>query len=132
MERSDEEVIQEFENMYFECSDLMARRLRELTNKPQTQGVPTVNSASTPIFATSQDILPKIRVMQFDGNFLEWQRFYDTFRSLVHDVESIPIIHKFHLLKSYLTGNAANVTDALCASEENYFVAWELLRKRFD
>ncbi|XP_076660276.1 uncharacterized protein LOC143363596, partial [Halictus rubicundus] len=131
-DKSDEEAIKDFEATYFECSDLLARRLRELTHRTQIQTVPTVSNASTPTITTSQDILPKIRIKQFSGNFLEWQGFYDTFRSLVHEVDTIPTIHKFHLLKSYLIGNAANVTSALSASEENYFVAWNLLRKRFD
>ncbi|XP_076299336.1 uncharacterized protein LOC143218181 [Lasioglossum baleicum] len=91
--------------MYYECSDLLARRLKELTNKTQSQDIPTTNNASIPNITIAQDIIPKIRVKPFSGDFLEWQGFY---------------------------GNAANVIDSLSASEENYLVAWNLLQKRFN
>ncbi|XP_078051341.1 uncharacterized protein LOC144477492, partial [Augochlora pura] len=130
-DRIDEEVADNFERNYRECSSLLHKWIQELRIGNQISTVPRTSDASPCSSMAPQTILPKIRVKPFNGNFLEWQGFYDTFKSLVHDVETIPIIHKFHLLRSYLTGNAANVTESLCASEENYFVAWELLQKRF-
>ncbi|CAK9806969.1 hypothetical protein ANTQUA_LOCUS5085 [Anthophora quadrimaculata] len=126
----DLDPVADFEKLYFKCADLIGTSLARLRNRPSIQAQTTSN-ASTPI-TNAANILPKIHIKQFDGNFIEWQGFYDTFRTLVHDNDSIPIIHKFHLLKSYLIGNAANVTDSLSASEDNYFVAWELVKKRFD
>ncbi|KOC58848.1 hypothetical protein WH47_01710, partial [Habropoda laboriosa] len=66
----------------------------------------------------------------FDGNLIEWHSFHDTFKSLVHQNEDLIGVQKFHLLKNALRGEAAAVITSLNASETNYLVAWDLLRKR--
>ncbi|XP_017797012.1 PREDICTED: uncharacterized protein LOC108578234 [Habropoda laboriosa] len=118
---------EDFEILYYECGDFIDRELDKLNRIP-----PHSNTVVTPSISAPQSILPKIHIKPFDGNYAEWQDFHDTFKSLIHDNETVPIIHKFHLLKSYLTGNAATVTNSLTASEENYFVAWELVQRRFN
>ncbi|XP_076397869.1 uncharacterized protein LOC143266118 [Megachile rotundata] len=130
---SDEQslVHEEFENLYYECADFINSALHRLnTREPSKVSVNSDSSGS--LTPSTSGIIPKIHIQPFDGNYAEWQGFYDTFRSLVHDNKSIPTIHKFHLLKSYLTGSAASVTNSLTASEENYTVAWDLVQKRFN
>ncbi|XP_076623176.1 uncharacterized protein LOC143342806 [Colletes latitarsis] len=122
----------EFETLYYECGDLIGGKLYRLSNRSLTTAPVNNISAASPTIMTNQTILPKIHIKPFDGNFIDWQGFFDTFRSLVHENDSIPIVHKFHLLKSYLTGNASSAINSLIASEENYFVAWELIQKRFN
>ncbi|XP_043258040.1 uncharacterized protein LOC122400583 [Colletes gigas] len=56
--------------------------------------------------------------------------FRDTFKTLIHDNEALPSVQKFHLLKNSLRGEIASVIASLNASEENYFVAWDLLEQR--
>ncbi|CAK9816618.1 hypothetical protein ANTQUA_LOCUS9032 [Anthophora quadrimaculata] len=103
---------------YFEKFSTLQTQIEEIDNSPQT-----VNDiAPSPSLASSHTTIPKIHIKQFNGNFLDWQDFYDTFRSVVHENESIPIIHH----------SAASVLNGLTACEENYFVAWELIQKQFN
>lgn len=74
----------------------------------------------------------EFQVASFDGNFVEWQGFYNTFWSLVHENDAVPIVHILHLHKSYLIGSVVSVTNTLSASEDIYFVAWELIQKPFN
>ncbi|XP_062527227.1 uncharacterized protein LOC134199734 [Bombyx mori] len=76
--------------------------------------------------------LPTINLPSFDGNYLKWLEFRDTFRSMVNENESIPKINKFHYLRSVLEGSAAVVIKSIEFSSENYDVAWDLLCKRYD
>lgn len=76
--------------------------------------------------------LPKIELPTFLGGYEEWYPFYDTFVSLIHNQACIPNIQKFHYLKSALRGEAAEVTQSLEISLDNYEEAWQLLRQRYD
>ncbi|XP_037877095.1 uncharacterized protein LOC119630738 isoform X2 [Bombyx mori] len=76
--------------------------------------------------------LPTINLPSFDGNYLKWLEFRDTFRSMVNENESIPKINKFHYLRSVLEGSAAVVIKSIEFSSENYDVAWDLLCQRYD
>lgn len=64
--------------------------------------------------------MPKIEFPTFAGSYEEWYTFYDTFKSLIHNVESIPSIQKFHYLQSALRSNAATVIQSLKVSTANY------------
>ncbi|XP_076686036.1 uncharacterized protein LOC143378082 [Andrena cerasifolii] len=121
----------EFETLCFECGDFIDRALYNLKH-PAVITAETTIQDTTLSTTSSQSIIPKIQIQPFDGNYAQWQSFFDTFRSLVHESTTIKTVHKFHLLKSYLTGSAAAVTDVLAATDENYLVAWELVQKRFN
>ncbi|CAK9806349.1 hypothetical protein ANTPLA_LOCUS4849 [Anthophora plagiata] len=126
------EAQQNFETIYYECSDLIGSLHYRLLNRTASHTTAANNVTPSSALASSHTIIPKIHIKQFNGNFLDWQDFYDTFRSVVHENESIPIIHKFHLLKSCLTGSAASVLNGLTACEKNYSVTWELIQKQFN
>ncbi|XP_076766420.1 uncharacterized protein LOC143433153 [Xylocopa sonorina] len=119
----------EIENLYYDCADFISKHLYEAESIAR---VPNPLISASPTITTANTILPKIHIRPFNGDFAEWHNFFDTFKSLVHENDSIPITHKFHLLKSYLTGNAASITNSLNATEENYFVAWNLIQKRYN
>ena len=51
---------------------------------------------------------------------------------MCHDNDEIPTIHKFYYLKACLKGEAAEVIASLETTNENYPVAWELLKNRYD
>ncbi|XP_025833280.1 uncharacterized protein LOC112905329 [Agrilus planipennis] len=120
---------EEIENVYYVCADLISNQIEKLSLNNGSSSSETFQTTSHNV---SQTILPKINIKQFNGDFLEWHGFHDTFKSLVHDSNAISAIHKFHLLKSYLIGDASAVIESLNASEENYLVAWNLLQKRFN
>ncbi|XP_053623554.1 uncharacterized protein LOC128682758 [Plodia interpunctella] len=76
--------------------------------------------------------LPTIALPKFDGNYIKWLEFKDTFDSLINSNDSISSINKFHYLRACLEGNAAVVIKSLEFTSNNYQVAWDLLCQRFD
>ncbi|XP_047037745.1 uncharacterized protein LOC124642965 [Helicoverpa zea] len=76
--------------------------------------------------------LPTIKLPTFDGNYLKWLEFKDTFLSVVDSNLEIPHINKFHYLRSALEGSAAVVIKSIEFSAKNYKVAWDLLCQRFE
>nr|XP_049701803.1 uncharacterized protein LOC126055663 [Helicoverpa armigera] len=76
--------------------------------------------------------LPTIKLPTFDGNYLKWLEFKDTFLSVVDSNLEIPHINKFHYLRSALEGSAAIVIKSIEFSAKNYKVAWDLLCQRFE
>ncbi|XP_061724952.1 uncharacterized protein LOC133530899 isoform X1 [Cydia pomonella] len=75
--------------------------------------------------------LPTIHLPTFSGRYQDWLEYHDTYKSLIHDNQSIPIIHKFHYLRSSLKDGASLVIKSLEFSSDNYKVAWDLLCERY-
>ncbi|XP_076396216.1 uncharacterized protein LOC105664283 [Megachile rotundata] len=129
---------EQFDEIYFECSDLISQRIRELdpigstSATTSTQATANANANNSKVIVQQNTLLPKIEIRPFDGNPIEWHSFHDTFQSLVHNDTQIPAVQKFYLLKNSLRGSVATIIDPLNASEENYFVAWEMLKQRCD
>ncbi|KPJ16510.1 hypothetical protein RR48_08101 [Papilio machaon] len=76
--------------------------------------------------------LPTIKLPTFDGNYLKWLEFRDTFDSLINSNDSIPTINKFHYLRSALEGSATVVIKSIEFTTANYKVAWDLLCERYN
>lgn len=75
--------------------------------------------------------LPKLKLITFSGKYSEWVPFYDTFRSLIHDNQSLTPIQKFHYLRSCLESEALQVIQNLELTSANYDAAWSLLERRY-
>ncbi|XP_066599853.1 uncharacterized protein [Prorops nasuta] len=75
--------------------------------------------------------LPIIDLPMFSGDYLEWNNFYETFRSIVHDKVYVSGRDKFHYLKFCLQGEAATVIKSLAITSENYEIAWDTLVARY-
>ncbi|XP_049876854.1 uncharacterized protein LOC126374328 [Pectinophora gossypiella] len=78
--------------------------------------------------------LPTIKLPTFDGNYLKWLEFHDSFDTLINKNDSVPNINKFHYLRSSLEGAAAVVIKSIefTANNYNYKSAWNLLCERFN
>lgn len=61
----------------------------------------------------------------------DWKRYSDTFKTLIHDSE-LSGVQKHQYLVGSLSGSAAKIIEAIDISEDNYVIAWELLKKRYD
>lgn len=48
--------------------------------------------------------LPKLQTPTFHGSYDTWLNFYNSFKSMCHDNDEIPTIHKFYYLKACLKG----------------------------
>ncbi|XP_052771144.1 uncharacterized protein LOC128210829 [Mya arenaria] len=75
--------------------------------------------------------LPKIDLISFNGNRLQWIEFWDSFESAVHENERLSPVDKFNYLKGKLTGEARSAIAGLTLSNENYGVAIKILHERF-
>ena len=76
--------------------------------------------------------LPVVQLPNFDGKVEEWKRYSETFKSLIHNHAELSNIQKYQYLTSSFRGSAAKLIESIDISNENYEIAWELLRKRYD
>ena len=67
----------------------------------------------------------------FDGNIQQWQEFWDSFNSAIHEQQTLPAVSKFNYLKSVLKVSASSVIAGIPLTSENYTVAVKLLHERF-
>ena len=92
-------------------------------------------SSSPPPVSTTHSFqsnrLPKLVLPSFNGNPLEWQTFWDAFRSAVHDNDTISDVQKFNYLKAQLCNGAERVIAGLPLTNANYSKSIELLQERF-
>lgn len=100
------------------------------TMEQQLQLLERMNTRSNMSIREHQVKLPLIKLPSFE-NIEEWKRFSDTFKTLIHDNE-LSNIQKHQYLVGALSGQAAKVIESIEISEDNYAVAWELLKKRYD
>ncbi|XP_076387400.1 uncharacterized protein LOC143264382 [Megachile rotundata] len=118
-----------FEEQYYKAAELISDKLKHLRGIGRPASTSRLLESPTTVKTTSS-LLSKIEIKPFDGNPIEWHSFHDTFKSLVHENEELIGVQKFHLLKNALRGEASAVIESLNATESNYLVAWDLLRKR--
>ena len=81
---------------------------------------------------TSKRSLPRVNLPSFSGSYESWLGFHELFKSLVDDDKEIPDIGKLYHLKGCLRDEAAEVIASIELSSENYTVAWNLLKLRYD
>ncbi|KMQ89507.1 hypothetical protein RF55_10858 [Lasius niger] len=75
--------------------------------------------------------LPILKLPTFNGAIEEWKRYADTFKTLIHDSD-LSNVQKHQYLVGSLSGAAAKVIESIEISDQNYTVAWELLKKRYE
>ncbi|XP_070153665.1 uncharacterized protein [Polyergus mexicanus] len=123
-----------FEDAYHELIT-KARRLSLTVQMPAPQ---IVHANAQPIVHEEQLVvrpmvkLPNIDLPKFDGNYERWIPFRDLFESLIASNISLPNVQKLHYLRSALTGEAAKMISSLEITNDNYVIAWNLLKQRFE
>ena len=75
--------------------------------------------------------LPKLQLKKFSGKVAEWQEFWDSFQSAIHEDEEMAGVDKFKYLRSFLEEPARSVIAGLPLTDADYESAVELLQKRF-
>ncbi|XP_041767731.1 uncharacterized protein LOC121591381 [Anopheles merus] len=75
--------------------------------------------------------LPTISLPEFDGDYMQWLTYRDTFEGLIHENIELPPIQKFHYLRASVKGEAAKVIEAITISAANYELAWQMLTERY-
>ena len=86
---------------------------------------------SPPVSTFQSNRLPKLVLPSFNENPLEWQSFWDAFRSAVHDNSSISDVQKFNYLRAQLRDGAERVIAGLPLTSANYAKSIQLLKDRF-
>lgn len=76
--------------------------------------------------------LPKIEIPVFYGEYTKWKGFADTFEKLVHNNDKLTETHKINYLKNHLRGSAAKLINHLESTADNYQVAYEIIKKRYN
>lgn len=76
--------------------------------------------------------LPEIQLPKFGGNWEKWTEFKDSFESTIHQKVYLQNIEKFQYLRGVLFDEAAQVVSSLSTTAENYDVAWQLLKDKYD
>lgn len=95
------------------------------------------SSAGTPRTTIQNDIhdgirLPNIPLPTFSGDYCQWRSFYDLFINMVHNKQKLSNSEKLYILKSYLSGEAADLVRSLQITDDNYDEARQILKNRYD
>ncbi|CAL1672753.1 unnamed protein product [Lasius platythorax] len=101
------------------------------TMEQQGQLLERLSTRSSASVREAQVKLPLIKLPTFDGNVEDWKRYADTFKTLIHDSE-LSGVQKHQYLVGSLSGSAAKIIEAIDISEDNYVIAWDLLKKKYD
>lgn len=75
--------------------------------------------------------LPKLILPIFRGDVTTRTGFWESYKSAVHDNESISKLDKFNYLRSLLEGTASRAIQGLALSSSKYDSAVEILEQRF-
>ena len=75
--------------------------------------------------------LPKLEVKKFNGKLSEWQEFWDSFDSAIHQNDGLSNVDKFSYLRSLLLEPARSAIGGFALTSANYESALELLKKRY-
>lgn len=82
--------------------------------------------------ANNETRLPKIELPSFDGKLQNWSKFRDLFVGLVDSKNTISDAEKLEYLQSKLIGEASLVIKHLPSNNDNYKIAWDLIKKKYD
>ena len=75
--------------------------------------------------------LPKLNINKFDGDFTQWNSFWDMFNASVHKRTNLEGIEKFTYLKSLLEGDALKLVEGFNLEAHYYDEAVKLLQDTY-
>ena len=75
--------------------------------------------------------LPQLEIKKFSGKIQEFQEFWDSFVSAIHENDELANVDKMKYLKGYLEEPAKSVISGVPITDSNYQTAIALLKKRF-
>lgn len=75
--------------------------------------------------------LPVLKLPYFDGNPINWQQFWDIFRSSIHERSDIIGAQKFAYLKGQLQNEALQLIEGFSTTDNDYLEALELLKNTY-
>jgi len=122
-----------FETLYYEVISLAKDFIFNLSKLPQNADNNTQKTSTSHNSSKSINVrFPVIELPKFSGNYNNWLEFKELFTSLIHNVDSLDLVQKFHYLRASLEGSAAHCIQCIEISGSNYDLAWNILCERFD
>ena len=64
--------------------------------------------------------LPQIKLLTFGGNALDWENFWQCFKTHIHENPGIPNVSKYQYLADNLTGHPRKIVDNFRATSDGY------------
>lgn len=130
--------LEEFETMFYSAQSKLTGLIAIMSNSSLTSishalSHNTSNSANSRFSTNSPAVkLPVISLPTFSGCYESWFSFHDTFVSLIDSNPSLSEIQKFYYLKSCLKDEAEYLLQSIDVTNDNYKIAWKLLKERFE
>jgi hypothetical protein len=127
--KDDEEAYREsFETDYYKVIADVSSYLESHTLTSSSTSVNSSQGIAESVIAK----LPPINLPSFEGNYIDWVNFKNTFDSMIHERNDLTNIQKFHYLKSSVKGEAQKLIVHLAITQDNYITAYNLLKSRFE
>jgi len=123
-----EEERERFETNYFD----LRSKIQELTNAEKLHNTTGQDNSFGNISIRQRIQLAPIPLPRFNGNIQDWPSFYDIFKAMVHNDESLSSAQKFYYLRSSLTNQALDLVKSIPISDGNYEAVIQRLKQRYD
>lgn len=124
----EEKEREEFENNYFAARSL----IQEIINKNKRRNASGDDASLDSAAPYPRSRLAPIDLPKFNGNIQEWEAFFYSFKVMVHQQDSYSPAHKFHYLRSTLSGQALDLIKSPPMTDANYGLAIQKLQQRYD
>ena len=77
--------------------------------------------------------LPKLEVLTFDGNVMNWASFWERFNALIHSKKQVDDTEKLtYLRQALMDGTARHVIEGQSQTAKNYVEVVKCLQERYD
>lgn len=117
----------EFQNLYYTLKASLTSKVPPPITASSSRDASNFQPHSIPNLR-----LPEIKLKEFSGNYDEWESFSDLFVSLIHSNPQLTMVQKLHYLRASVIGEAARMIAPLDLTANNYLVAWNLLKERYE
>ena len=129
----EEDIDKEFEARNEFQSDILKSIILLESQIMQHQDEPhkAKHAKGSPMVAQVPLNLPQLKLQTFSGDILEWESFWDCYKSSIHQNNALHDVNKFAHLRSCLEGDAAETIKGLRLTDGNYAIAINLLKNQY-
>ena len=124
----------ETENKFFSIHAALKTKIQ--SGPIPAVSVPTETAQTAPLqldnSTHAQVKLPSVTIPSFTGKYEDWKSFIDLFTALIDSNAQLANVQKFVYLKSTLKNEPFNLISKLKITNENYTVALNMLKERYD
>ncbi|XP_070855415.1 uncharacterized protein [Drosophila suzukii] len=128
-----------YEDKYLQASTLFRNLIRtcEESQENEREGnnfrqAGNPDEAAPMASGVGNENLGKIHIKLFTGDYKEWPAFKNIFESTIHSKQYLTAIQKLHYLKTYITGEAADLTRHMPITNSASEAAWTCLIDRYN